>query len=132
MAATAEAVPTPAQEASSSTPEAPNPHKQVVDPWNVAGAVGEDGKVKAIDYRRLVEEFGTKLIDDALLERFERVTGHKPHRFLRRGIVFSERDLGVILDRYERGDDFFLYTGRGPSSDSMHVGHTQIFGMFGT
>ncbi|KAI0834599.1 tryptophanyl-tRNA synthetase [Hypoxylon sp. FL0890] len=106
---------------------APAPTKQSVDPWNVSGEVGEDGKVKAIDYKKLVEEFGTKLIDKEMLERFERVTGHKPHRFLRRQIVFSERDLGVILDRYEKGEPFFLYTGRGPSSDSMHIGHTQIF-----
>ncbi|KAI1468594.1 tryptophanyl-tRNA synthetase [Daldinia caldariorum] len=108
-------------------PAALQPSKQTVDPWNVAGEVGEDGKVKAIDYKKLVEEFGTKLIDKEILERFERVTGHKPHRFLRRQIVFSERDLGLILDRYEKGEPFFLYTGRGPSSDSMHIGHTQIF-----
>jgi tryptophanyl-tRNA synthetase len=81
---------------------APAASKQVVDPWNVAGEIGEDGKAKAIDYRKLVEEFGTKLIDQELLDRFERVTGHKPHRFLRRQIVFSERDLGLILDRYEK------------------------------
>ncbi|KAI8627635.1 hypothetical protein F5Y19DRAFT_160511 [Xylariaceae sp. FL1651] len=101
--------------------------KQSVDPWNVSGEIGEDGKVKAIDYKKLVEEFGTKLIDQELLDRFERVTGHKPHRFMRRQIVFSQRDLEVILDRYEKGEPFFLYTGRGPSSDSMHIGHTQIF-----
>ncbi|KAI1166297.1 tryptophanyl-tRNA synthetase [Nemania serpens] len=116
------------------TPSVPNPdapgepsHKQTVDPWNVSGEVGEDGKLKAIDYKKLVEEFGTKLIDQEILDRFERVTGHKPHRFLRRQIVFSERDLEVILDRHEKGEPFFLYTGRGPSSDSMHIGHTQIF-----
>lgn len=74
--------------------------KQDVNPWNVSGEVGEDGSVKPIDYSKLVEQFGTKLIDEALLERFERVTGHKPHRFLRRQIVFSHRDLETILDRY--------------------------------
>lgn len=90
-------------------PSVPNPdapsdpsHKQTVDPWNVSGEVGEDGKVKAIDYKKLVEEFGTKLIDQEILDRFERVTGHKPHRFLRRQIVFSQRDLEVILDRHEK------------------------------
>ncbi|KAI1753555.1 hypothetical protein F4782DRAFT_496833 [Xylaria castorea] len=110
-------------------PDAANPSstKQTVDPWNVSGEVGEDGKVKAIDYKKLVEEFGTKLINQEILDRFERVTGHKPHRFLRRQIVFSQRDLEAILDRYEKGEPFFLYTGRGPSSDSMHIGHTQIF-----
>jgi tryptophanyl-tRNA synthetase len=33
------------------------------------------------------------------------------------------RDFNSILDRYEQGKPFFLYTGRGPSSDSMHLGH---------
>ena len=78
--------------------------KQDVNPWSVSGEVGDDGKVKAIDYRKLVDEFGTTLIDGALLERFERVTGHKPHRFMRRGIVFSHRDMTRILDRYEKVD----------------------------
>lgn len=72
-------------------------------------------------------KWATKLIDSALLERFERVTGHKPHRWLRRGLFFSQRDFDLILDVYERGDPFFIYTGRGPSSDSMHIGHTIPF-----
>ncbi|KAH6683501.1 tryptophanyl-tRNA synthetase [Plectosphaerella plurivora] len=101
--------------------------KQTIDPWSVSGAVGADGKVQAIDYTKLVADFGTKLIDEALLERFERVVGVKPHRYLRRGIVFSHRDLGLILDRYEKKEPFFLYTGRGPSSDSMHIGHAVPF-----
>jgi len=101
--------------------------KQKVDPWNVSGEVGADGIAKAIDYTKLVEEFGTKKLLDADLKRFEEVTGHKPHRFMRRGIVFSHRDLNLILDRHEKGEPFFLYTGRGPSSDSMHIGHTIPF-----
>lgn len=101
--------------------------KQTVDPYNVQGEVDENGNVKAIDYDKLIVEFGTKRIDQALLERFERVTGRRPHRFMRRGIVFSHRDLEAILDRYEKGEPFFLYTGRGPSSDSMHIGHTVPF-----
>lgn len=28
-----------------------------------------------------------------------------------------------ILDSYEQKKPFFLYTGRGPSSESMHLGH---------
>lgn len=99
------------------------PGKQDVNPWSVSGEMGADGKKKAINYNALIEEFGTKRIDAALLERFEKVTGHKPHRFLRRGIVFSHRDLDQILDLHEKGEPYFLYTGRGPSSDSMHVGH---------
>jgi tryptophanyl-tRNA synthetase len=32
-------------------------------------------------------------------------------------------DFNTILDRYEQNKPFYLYTGRGPSSDSMHMGH---------
>ncbi|KID91120.1 tryptophanyl-tRNA synthetase [Metarhizium guizhouense ARSEF 977] len=109
------------------SPEDTKPSKQDINPWSVSGEVGDDGKVKAIDYTKLIDEFGTSKIDDALLQRWEKVTGQKPHRFMRRGIFFSHRDLHMILDRYEKNEPFFLYTGRGPSSDSMHIGHTQVF-----
>ncbi len=29
----------------------------------------------------------------------------------------------VVLDTYEKGRPFYLYTGRGPSSDALHLGH---------
>lgn len=32
-----------------------------------------------------------------------------------------------ILDMYEKGEPFYLYTGRGPSSDSLHLGHLVPF-----
>ena len=114
-------------EALSESPLPAHTTKQSVDPWNVQGEVNADGTVKAIDYLKLVEDFGTKVIDKELLERFEKVTGQRPHRFMRRGIVFAHRDLNLILDKYEKGEPFFLYTGRGPSSDSMHIGHTIPF-----
>jgi tryptophanyl-tRNA synthetase len=99
------------------------PHEQVVTPWDVQGSVSADGKQLAIDYDKLIDQFGTRRIDQALLERFERLTGHKPHIFLRRGMFFSHREFDKILDRFEQGKPFYLYTGRGPSSDSMHLGH---------
>ncbi|KAI0303283.1 tryptophanyl-tRNA synthetase [Multifurca ochricompacta] len=98
-------------------------HEQVVTPWDVQGSVSSDGQQLAIDYDKLIDQFGTRRVDGALLERFERLTGHRPHIFLRRGMFFSHRDFNIILDRYEQGKPFFLYTGRGPSSDSMHLGH---------
>ncbi|KAJ5753941.1 uncharacterized protein N7511_008094 [Penicillium nucicola] len=100
---------------------------QIVTPFDVSGGVDESGKLLPVDYEKLTREFGATPINAALLERFEKVTGHRPHRFMRRGIVFSHRDLTKILDRHEKGEPFFLYTGRGPSSDSMHVGHTVPF-----
>ncbi|CAJ0761608.1 18027_t:CDS:10 [Entrophospora sp. SA101] len=99
---------------------------QIINPWNVNGAV-VDGKQQAIDYDKLIEQFGTKRIDKDLLERFETLTGKKCHIFLRRGVFFSHRELGMILDRYEKKKPFFLYTGRGPSSTSMHLGHMVPF-----
>ncbi|ODV75674.1 tryptophan--tRNA ligase WRS1 [Cyberlindnera jadinii NRRL Y-1542] len=99
--------------------------EQKVTPWEVEGAV-VDGQAQAIDYDKLTKQFGTRSIGEETLERFERVTGHKPHHFLRKGFFFSERDFSKILDLYEQGKPFFLYTGRGPSN-SMHVGHLVPF-----
>lgn len=98
-------------------------HEQVVTPWEVEAAVDENGQSRGIDYNKLIESFGTRKITPDTLERFKQVTGEEPHPFLKRGAFFSERDLGKILDLYEHGEPFFLYTGRGPSSDSLHLGH---------
>ena len=84
----------------------------IVTPWKVEGKV---------DYNKLVEKFGTELIDDELLERFVRDAGESNH-LLRRRIFFSHRDLDKVLDDWESGKGFFLYTGRGPSG-AMHIGH---------
>jgi tryptophanyl-tRNA synthetase len=88
----------------------------VVTPFEVSGT-------DVIDYEKLLRDFGTKRISPEMLERFEKVTGHKPHVLMRRGMFFSHRDFDKILDLHEKGKPFYLYTGRGPSSDSMHLGH---------
>ncbi len=84
----------------------------VVTPWEVRGE---------IDYNKLIERFGTEPIDEELLKRIETAAGGL-HPLLTRGVFYSHRDLNWILDEYEKGNDFFLYTGRGPSSE-VHVGH---------
>mmetsp|Transcript_5325 Transcript_5325/g.15465 ORF Transcript_5325/g.15465 Transcript_5325/m.15465 type:complete len:688 (+) Transcript_5325:182-2245(+) len=81
-----------------------------------------------IDYTKLVNQFGSTMIDDALMERIKSHTVgkgkiEKLHRFLRRGIYFSHRDMNALLDCIEKGLPMYLYTGRGPSSSSMHIGH---------
>lgn len=98
------------------------PVAQKVTPWEVEGAV-VDGKAQAVDYDKLIKEFGTRAITPELLQRFESVTGWRPHPLLRRGTFFSHRELDLILTRFEQGKPFYLYTGRGPSSTSMHLGH---------
>jgi tryptophanyl-tRNA synthetase len=92
-------------------------HEQTVNPVDVE----TDGE--AIDYEKLIRDFGTERISPELIARFEKITGKRAHHLLRRGIFFSHRDLGLCLDAYEAGKPFYLYTGRGPSSESMHLGH---------
>ncbi|PVU88431.1 hypothetical protein BB561_005861 [Smittium simulii] len=99
---------------------------QKITPWEVEGAV-VDGVQVSVDYDKLIKQFGTRRIDDELIARFEKITGHKAHMYLRRGIFFSHRDINVILDRYEQKKPFYLYTGRGPSKGSMHLGHMLPF-----
>lgn len=107
-----------------SEPDSSADHKEedLVTPWDVQSTADT-----GIDYDKLIKRFGSCKIDDDLLARFERVTGKKAHHFLRRGIFFSHRDMHLVLDRFERNEQFFIYTGRGPSSDSMHMGHVVPF-----
>jgi tryptophanyl-tRNA synthetase len=90
---------------------------QIVTPWEVAA--DKDG----IDYDKLIREFGCTRITEDIITRIENVTKRRAHRFLRRGIFFSHRDLEKLLDRFAAGDPFYLYTGRGPSSEALHLGH---------
>lgn len=94
----------------------------LVTPWDVK-ASSDAG----IDYEKLIVKFGSERITDQLLARFETVSGARPHHFLRRGIFFSHRDLELILKTHENKKPFYLYTGRGPSSSAMHVGHLLPF-----
>jgi len=89
-----------------------SPDDFIVTPWRVEGD---------IDYEKLIKRFGTEKISNQLLERIKKATG-EDHFMLRRGIFFSHRDMNKILDEYEKGNKFFLYTGRGPSGHT-HIGH---------
>ncbi len=84
----------------------------IVTPWHVEGK---------IDYDKLIKQFGTEKITGEILKKIEKTAG-EIHFMLRRGIFFSHRDLGKILDEYQSGKKFFLYTGRGPSGHT-HIGH---------
>ncbi|XP_003741783.1 tryptophan--tRNA ligase, cytoplasmic [Galendromus occidentalis] len=92
--------------------------EQLVTPWNVVA-----NSNTGIDYDKLIVQFGSQKIGTELIDRFEKLTGRKAHHFIRRGIFFSHREFEKILDRYEQKKPFYLYTGRGPSSDALHVGH---------
>lgn len=87
-------------------------------PWEVKGE---------IEYMKLIEKFGTNPIDPELIARWEKITKTKVHHMIRRGIVFSHQDITKILDNVEKGIPVYIYTGRGPSSESMHLGHLVPF-----
>lgn len=93
-----------------------------VDPWTVSSK-SDTG----VDYDKLIKRFGSSHIDDALVQRLEKVAGKPVHPLIRRGIFFSHRDLHTLLNMVEAGKKFYLYTGRGPSSESMHLGHLVPF-----
>jgi len=86
--------------------------EMIVTPWEVSGK---------IDYNKLIQKFGTQPLTEELLERLRKHTG-KLHLQLQRKLFFSHRDLDWILDQYEAGQKFVLYTGRGPSGP-VHLGH---------
>lgn len=65
-----------------------------------------------VDYGKIVERFGSQLLTQELIGRLEKATGLEAHYLVRRGFVFSHRDLDALLDLYEKGTPFFLYTGR--------------------
>ena len=83
-----------------------------VTPWEVKGE---------IDYNRLIEQFGTQAITQTIIDKVKRFTGDV-HPMLKLQYFFSHRDFDQILDKYENGEKFYLYTGRGPSG-MVHMGH---------
>jgi tryptophanyl-tRNA synthetase len=88
----------------------------VVTPWEVSGAV---------DYDKLIKQFGTHLLTPELKAKITRAAGES-NMLLDREVYFSHRDLDLVLQDHEDGKGFFLYTGRGPSN-KMHVGHLLPF-----
>ena len=87
-----------------------------VTPWEVKGEV---------DYDKLVEQFGVQKIDNLILNRIQKHT-KELHFMLRRKIFFAHRDINWLLDEYEKGNKFYIYTGRAPSGP-VHLGHLMIW-----
>lgn len=95
--------------------------EQIITPWSTK--CDKSG----FDYDKLIEKFGCESITDELMNRIEKLTGKPVHPWLKRKIFFAHRELNKILDDYENGVKFYLYTGRGPTSDSFHLGHMVPF-----
>lgn len=101
-----------------------------ITPWKVEGNV---------DYDDVLGQFGVEPLTPALINRWDSLMKRSGknialHPWVKRGIFFSHRRFGEVLDAYESylnekevNPDatcpIFIYTGRGPSSEAMHVGH---------
>ncbi|HTH23177.1 MAG TPA: tryptophan--tRNA ligase, partial [Nitrososphaeraceae archaeon] len=83
-----------------------------VTPWSVNGSV---------NYENLIQKFGTQRITANLLNKLASMAGEL-HPLLELDFFFSHRDFDWILDMYQKGEKFYLYTGRGPSG-KVHLGH---------
>lgn len=79
---------------------------------------------KVTDYNRIITQFGCTAFkeNDELFDRFEKLTGTKIPIGYKKYLI-SHREFDAILDAYERREHIYLYTGRGPSSENMHLGH---------
>lgn len=88
------------------------PKKFTVTPWEVSGD---------IDYDKLIKDFGVKPLDDKLLKQLEKYTGEL-HFFIKRKIFFAHTYFDTVLEQVEKGNKFYLYTGRAPSGP-VHMGH---------
>src|SRR5918992_4018154 len=87
----------------------------LVTPWEVHGDLEDK------NYIKLIEKFGTQSLSIELIEKIKKLTG-EVHPLIKSQYFFSHRDLDWVLSKYENGESFYLYTGRGPSG-FVHIGH---------
>ena len=87
-----------------------------ITPWKVEGTV---------DYDVFLKDSGISRIDDQLKTRIAKYTGAS-HFMIRREIYYAHRDLNWLLYQYEKGNPFYIFTGRGPSG-GMTIGHLMPF-----
>lgn len=76
------------------------------------------------------DKFGIKQFNSdhsAYLQKLADEKGIKLHPLIRRGFLFGQKDFDKIIECHQKGNPFYIYTGRGPSSKSMHLGHLLPF-----
>lgn len=80
-----------------------------IDPWGSGGIE---------DYQNLFREFGIGSFD-----KFRRKFSN--NRYIRRGIIFGQRDFGRIAEAIEKKKPFVMMTGLMPSG-KFHIGHKMV------
>jgi tryptophanyl-tRNA synthetase len=79
-----------------------------IDPWS---------SQQSTDYSRIRDEFGLGSIQGMDIQN--------PSMLHRRGVIFAQRDLDVVLDSARKKDPFGVLTGLMPSG-RMHLGHSMV------
>jgi tryptophanyl-tRNA synthetase len=86
----------------------------------------ESNNKSGINYTTVVEQFGCQLIDNELISKVKQVVKKDTlHPVLENNIFFAHRDFDALMDKclHEKKNNFYIYTGRGPSSTNLHLGH---------
>ncbi|KAI0983986.1 hypothetical protein GJ496_003027 [Pomphorhynchus laevis] len=92
--------------------------QDIVTPWSVRAS-----SQQGIDYDKLIRRFGCVRMTDSLIANLEMTVKRKAHHLFHRGFIFAHRDFDSIVIKTIKNEPFYLYTGRGPSSEAMHLGH---------
>jgi tryptophanyl-tRNA synthetase len=90
----------------------------------------ESNNKAGINYKKVVEQFGCQLITDELLNKMRSVSKQSQlHSFFENNVFFAHRDLDKLMDTCLKHNDtnFYIYTGRGPSTSNLHLGHLVPF-----
>lgn len=82
-----------------------------IDPW---------GSTTYQDYSRLRDEFGIEEFSEDLWKNLP-----KPHKLLRRGVIFGHRGFQLIQDSVLKKKPWAILTGLMPSG-KMHLGHKMV------
>jgi tryptophanyl-tRNA synthetase len=83
--------------------------KKIIDPW---------GSGLLEDYEKIVKDFGLEVFDSKLFP--------KPNRIMRRGIVFSGRDLKIISNAIKKKKKYYVLSGIMPSNEKIHFGTKMV------
>ena len=82
-----------------------------IDPWS---------STTYQDYSRLRDEFGIEEFSEDIIKKLP-----KPHKLLRRGVIFGHRGFNLIVDSIDKKKPWAILTGLMPSG-KMHLGHKMV------